>query len=1340
MNKSALRNFAVNARRELIKRISGRANLLGVYENKPVQQIQAETDNGFVVNGMTFNYKKQMRDDFIKRVKEVGYQDTIEEIAYTWFNRIVALRFMEINGYLKNGKNGEVIYIIGSTIAGKSEPDAVTYANKLSYMDKEIVYKFQDENKTNELYRYILTSQCNELNKVMPLMFEKIDNYVELLLPDHLLDNDSVIVHLVNDIDARDFNITIKDENGENASQVEIIGWLYQFYISEKKDEVFASKDKIDKGTLPAVTQLFTPDWIVRYMVENSLGKMWVDGHKSSNLKQLMKYYVEEAEQTEEVKKKLDEINKEYARKNVKEITFIDPCCGSGHILVYAFEIFFKMYQESGYIASEIPALILKNNLFGIDVDKRAAQLTSFALTMKALSYDKDFLKKQVYPNVIDIKESNLIDMQELKDFISLANLNIQDEELVLDLIEKFKDAELYGSLIKDFKYTPEQYDIVLKEVQNVDDNQFQISNILAVQNIKPILTNLLRQAIYLSSKYDVMATNPPYMPTSNNDKLKEFAKSFYPDSKTDLFAMFMEVPLLKQNGFLAMINMHSWMFISSYEKLREKLINKKDIISMLHLGTRAFEDIGGEVVQTTAFVLRTKTGLKGNFYRLISFNSQTGKEKAFLENKHKFLTDVDNFLKIPGSPIAYWANENIIKSFEKGILLKNIAQPRQGLATGDNNKFIRLFYEIDFNKTKFNANDCEEARNSKKKWFPYNKGGSFRKWYGNNDYVVNWENDGNEIKHFKDSVGNLRSRPQNTNYYFKKSITWSLISTNSIAFRMKPLGHIFDVAGMSLFVEDNLFNYVLGLNNSKIIDTIINILAPTINYQVGNIANIPVIIDEIKADVIKEIVNSSINLSKLDWDEYETSWDFKKNPLLAVRENLRQIEINHQDALKKTMLTIKEILAKYKIQYVDDFSGKTFGEYLENEKEDILLYIKDQNKIYLKIEDPELLENITKEITKNLEKIYYFVKDLGSMSINSNFINTKELKIIIGYSLQEFYSQYKNEVNARFEQLKKNEEELNRIFIDIYGLQDELTPDVADKDITVARIYDKKEDIPENMKGNIYVRTKQDVVKDLLSYIVGCAFGRYSPYKDGLIFAGGDFYWENYFNMLNNPNVSTIKNIKTVTNSFLPTDDNCIVNTDNDYVEFSLVDRVIEFISVIYGQATLEENLRFIANALDEKSNDTPRNVIRKYLANDFFKDHCKKYQNRPIYWQFDSGKNGGFRALMYLHRYDQNTIPTARLSYLHDIQWKYEHEKDRLEQFIEKSNLTAEKAKAKKELDLINKQILECKAYDEILNHASNMNIQIDLDDGVKVNYQKFQKLDGDKEKNIFSTYLKF
>lgn len=1231
MNKSALRNFAVWARRDLIKRISDRANLLGVYEDKPTKQIQAETSNGFIVNGVTFNYKKEMREAFIKRIQQIGYRDTIEEIAYTWFNRIVALRFMEVNGYLKNG-NGDKIYVIGSTFAGKTEPDAITYADKLSFVDKFKVYDYQDANDTNGLYRYILTSLCNNLNEVMPLMFEKIDNYVELLLPDHLLDKGAIIDHLVNDISARDFNITVKDEDGENASQVEIIGWLYQFYISEKKDEVFASKDQINKGTLPAVTQLFTPDWIVKYMTENSLGKMWVDGHKSSNLKQGMKYFVEEAEQTDDVKVKLEEINKEYASKKVTEITFIDPCCGSGHILVYAFDLFFKMYQESGFVASEIPTLILKNNLFGIDVDKRAAQLTSFALTMKALSYDKNFLSKKIYPNVIDIKESNEIDQLELKDFIRVAKLDNKDEEVLLDLVEKFKDAELYGSLIKDFNYSTEQYDILLKVIEQIEDVQFNLIDALAIHNVKPIIIDLVKQAIILSSKYDVVATNPPYMPTSSNDKLKEFAFNFYPNSKTDLFAMFMETELVNYTGFLAMINMNAWMFLSSYDKLRDKIIKIKDILSMLHLGPRAFEEIGGEVVQTTAFVLRNKISLNGKFYRLVGYKNPAEKERQFLlQRNNYFIKNVGEFDVIPGKPIVYWIAEKFIKLFNNDNVGK-YCKTLRGYATASGDSYVRDWIEVKYNDIAFNINSNEEAYLSQKRWFLYNKGGQYRKWFGNNYKIVDYYKNGNNYKTIKGfCFSNQRD-------YFRESITWSKISSGHSSFRYNKNSYIFGDAGPALQTNYNL-KYFMALLNSNISNKIQSFINPTLNTTNETLDSIPVVLDNKKDVIINKIVDENIYLSKNDWDLDETSWDFKKNPLLP--------------------------------------NVKVFD-----------------------------LESGVEE-----------------------------------YHLEATYDNYKEYVNNRFNQLKSNEEELNKIFIDIYGLQDELTPDVADKDITVARIYDSKDEIPEDMKGNIYVKTKQDVIKDLISYIVGCAFGRYSPYKDGLIFAGGKFDYDKYLYITNSLEQPLTHNgLQNYAKSFMPSEENCIMITDNDYGTNNLVDYVVSFVRKVYTSECLEENLRFIANALNEKSTDTPRNVIREYLANDFFKDHCKKYQNRPIYWQFDSGKNGGFRALMYLHRYDENTIPTARLSYLHDIQWKYEQEKDRLEKLIENTSITSEKAKARKELDLIDKQILECKEYDEVLNHAANMRISIDLDDGVKVNYQKFQKLDGDKDKNILSTYLKF
>ena len=1203
MNKSALRNFAVWARRDLIKRISDRANLLGVYEDKPTKEIQATTEKGFVVNGVTFNYKKDIRDAFVKRVQELGYQDAIEEIAYTWFNRIIALRFMEVNGYLTNGKNGEKIYVIGSTVDGKNEPDALTNADKLSFVDKFTVYDYQDANDNNGLYRYILTKQCNDLNKAMPLMFEEIEDYAELLLPDHLLDKGAIIDHLVNDISAKDFNITIKDDDGENASQVEIVGWLYQFYISEKKDEVFASKDQINKGTLPAVTQLFTPDWVVKYMTDNSLGKMWIDGHKNSKLKQSLKYFVEEAEQSDDVKEKLAEINKQYAEKRVTDITFIDPCCGSGHILVYAFDLFYKMYLESGYLSNEIPSLILKNNLVGIDVDKRAVQLTSFALTMKALSYDKDFLTKQVYPNVIDMKESNSLNQNEVKEFISLSRLSNEDEEVVEEVVEKFRDAELYGSLIKDFRYSPERYDVVLKYIQNnVDpDAIFNLVDRVAIINTKPLICDLLYQAVILSSKYNVVATNPPYMPTTNNEKLGEFAKLYYPDSKTDLFAMFMENNLVMKDGFLAMINMNSWMFLQSYEGLRNKLINK-NLVSMLHLGTRAFEEIGGDVVQTTTFVLRDVVGLmdyKGCYVNLTAYKSQQEKEKAFLKrsNENEWFYKKNSFLNhIPGKLFSYWITDNVINAFKENKFILDYAEPKQGIATADNERFLRMWFEV--SNLKF------YPFNNNAKWFPYNKGGEFRKWYGNRDYVINWENQGRELKNSKKAV--LR----NQQFYFKPFIGWTKVAGGKTGFRVFDSSFLFDSGGGALFVKDNEnYKYLLGFLNSCVTKMFLKIISPTINFGEGHISKIPVLSLNFKKEQVVDLVSKCLDISKKDWDNNEISWDFKKSPLI-------------QD-----YVSIESCLGNYS-------------------------YHNDENK-----------------------------------------------KAIKDYEL-----------------------ELNKIFMDLYNLSTETYPVVPDNEITLCK------------------NSKKEAIKDLISYIVGCAFGRYSPYMEGLQFAGGIFEWETFYIDILRSTETEIGDVEKVYNLVKPVEDNCITITDNDYGTNKMVDYLVNFVKSIYGKENLDENLRFIANALNEKSTDTPRNVIREYLANDFFKDHCKKYQNRPIYWQFDSGKNGGFRALMYLLRYDENTIPTARLSYLHDIQWKYEQEKDRLEKLIENTSITSEKAKARKELDLIDKQILECKEYDEVLNHAANMRISIDLDDGVKVNYQKFQKLDGDKDKNILSTYLKF
>lgn len=894
MNKSTLRNFAVWARRDLIKRISDRANLLGVYEDKPTKSIQAETEKGFVVNGVTFNYKKEIREAFIKKVGELGYQDAIEEIAYTWFNRIVALRFMEVNGYLVNGKNGEKIYVIGSTIAGKNEPDALTNADKLSFVDKFTVYDYQDANDNNGLYRYILTKQCNDLNKSMPLMFEKIEDYAELLLPDHLLDKGAIIDHLVNDISAKDFNITIKDDDGENSSQVEIVGWLYQFYISEKKEDVFAglkNNTKITKGTLPAATQIFTPDWIVRYMTDNTLGKMWIES-RNSNIKKELKYYIEPAEQTAEVQAKLDEINKQYAEKNVTDITFIDPCCGSGHILVYAFDLLYKMYLESGYIAKDIPAQILKNNLIGIDVDKRAVQLSSFALTMKALQYDKNFLSKGVYPNVIDMKESNSLSQSEINDFFEVTNISNEDREVVEEVIFKFKDAELYGSLIKDFKYSPEKYDIVLKWLENSVDaeSKFNFLERLAIDNVKPLLCDLLKEAYILSSKYDIVVTNPPYAGNSKlPDSVGKYLSTYYPNTKSDLFSAFIErnMEYSNINGNVGIMCPYVWMFIQSYEKLRQEVITEKSLTSLVQLEYGGFAEA---VVPICTFTFRnTKTNETGEFIRLEQFKGpdlQGPKTLEAIKNKecdYRYTTSSEKFSLIPGSPIAYWISDKIKNSFEVGDRLKNVGDTRQGMATSDNNRFLRLWQEIDYSKVFLSATTAEEAKISGKKWFPYNKGGAYRKWFGNADYLINYENDGKEVKDNAQKLyGSVTRTIKSISEYFKPCISWSKISSGSIAFRYYPQGYIFDVAGCCIFFKDIAkFNYYFGFLNNNITLEILKAISPTLNYEAGHIASLPVIYNESKNEEISKIVDCNIKTSRADWDQYETSWDFKKNPLV---------------------------------------------------------------------------------------------------------------------------------------------------------------------------------------------------------------------------------------------------------------------------------------------------------------------------------------------------------------------------------------------------------------------------------------------------------------------------
>ena len=856
MNKNAIQKFAIWARNELIAQVSQRAYQYGIDEFG-FGDAPADTLNGRLLTAE----EKSQRQELIKQIKEKGYQQVMEEVAYTWLNRFIALRFMEVNNYLPSHIR------VFSDASGAFKPEILNDVLHLDLpgLDSGKVAEYIESNDTEALYRYLLLTQCNALNSALPVMFERMGGYTEMLLPNNILRQDSVLGHMVSDI---------PEEDWQDA--VQIIGWLYQYYNTELKDDTFAQLKKnvkITKERIPAATQLFTPDWIVRYMVENSLGRLWLEGHPNAELRGGWNYYLDEANQEPEVEAQLAKLREEYKTLKPEEIKVIDPCMGSGHILVYAFDVLMQIYTSAGWDQREAAQSILKNNLFGLDIDDRAAQLAYFAVMMKARQYDRRLLTRGIQPNVYSIRESNGIQAMTIEYF------HKNDPKLKSDIeriVTEMRDAKEYGSILNitpvDFTGLYARFD----EIHN-DINMMQMS---ALDELLP----LVKCAEVLAQKYDVVVTNPPYMAVSNaGAKVNDYVKKNFPDSKADLFAVFIERcgQMAKKNGYQAMITQHAWMFLSSFEKLRTKLL-AVDIVNMAHLGARAFEEIGGEVVQTTSFVIRKShiADYKGEYCRLIEPTSQQEKEDMFLSGENRYAADQSNFSQIPGSPVAYWASQNILNAFGNKTL-GMIANPKVGLQTGENNRFTRLWYEILFDNFKVDAHSGIDALNSKKKWFPYNKGGDFRKWYGNNDYVVNWENDGWEIKHFTDDKGKLRSRPQNTDTYFRESITWSKISSGTIAFRYKPTGHIYDVAGTSVFADTTMLLYLAGFCNSCVAMKFAQMLSPTINYEVGHISSFPIEFSDDAANTVTEVVNRCISISKDDWDADETSWDFKRNPLV---------------------------------------------------------------------------------------------------------------------------------------------------------------------------------------------------------------------------------------------------------------------------------------------------------------------------------------------------------------------------------------------------------------------------------------------------------------------------
>jgi len=1154
LNKSALRNFATNARRELIERVELQARKIGITKDK-IEEASVESSDAFYINGKQLSdIERKQRNKLIARIDEIGFERVIEETAYTWFNRFVALRFMEVNDYLPTR-----VRVLSSEKGYSTEPDMMKEALSLDLdIDKQYVYDLKMENNTDELFKYLIKLHCNDLNRYLPFMFETIEDYTAILFPEGLLGADS-FVRVITDKEV------IPEDNWE---KIEIIGWIYQFYIEEEKDRVFKAKKKYKPEEIPFVTQLFTPDWIVQYMVQNSLGRYWMEAHpEHKDLTSKWQFYIEH--QQEDFDEKIAPyINKEL---NVEEIKCFDPAMGSGHILVYMFDVLFEIYSKCGYMERDIPRLIIENNLYGLDIDDRAYQLACFSVVMKALEYNKRFLRSierdGLQLKLVSIQETNNLSIEDIQ-YLAGENEG-KTFDKVFEFIKQFKHAKTIGSLLKvdssEINTIKERLnEVESKPVENWLDDQKR-------EKIIHLIPELIRQVEIMEQQYEITVTNPPYMNPNNNKELSDYVKKNYPDSKSDLFAAFMEIEQnLKKNGFYAMINQHSWMFLSSYEKLRMKIIENKFIDTMLHLGPRTFEEIGGEVVQSTAYIMRNSNvkDINGTYFRLVDERTAADKrlntiaaiKEPTVSIRYKFYQE--NFNKIPGNPIAYWISKNIINAYVKGDNLGLKSTISEGIKTGNNKKFLKYWFEIDENSFSFGKAKVGY------KWYPHHKGGEFRKWYGNMDWVINWKNNGEAIKNASNSG------LQGQNMYFKEVLSCSKV-TKSISIRFIPKNSLFDSGSPTLRSTKNMLYYA-GVINSHIGDYVINYINPTMNIQVGNLKAIPIILNESNASFIENMVKNNITISKDDWDSFETSWDFEKHPLLKFSANSIEISFKQWD----------------------------------------------------------------------------------------------------GFAEKQFY------------QLKENEEELNRIFIETYGLQDELTPDVDEKDVTV-----RKADLERD-------------IKSFISYAVGCTFGRYSLDEDGLIYAGGEFDPTQY---------------KT-----FPADDNNILPIlPGAYFEDDIVTRFIEFVKVTYGSETLEENLQFVADAIGRRKNETAREAIRRYFLNNFYKDHIQTYKKHPIYWLFTSGKEKAFNCLIYMHRYDKTTLSRIRTDYLHDVQTRYESMKQDLHSVIEGDGTAKEIRDARRDLRDVEKKIGELKKYDEKLHHMADMQIEIDLDDGVKVNYKKFEGL---------------
>ena len=1182
MDKTAIRNFAIEARKILMKSAIAEAGFYGISKDGVKAPIQKGKD--FEVYETLAGTEKRIFGDDIKRrenlanaVREFGFDQVIEETAYTWFNRIIAIRFMEVNNYLPTRVR------VLSSETGSSTPDIVTQADtvelNISVAELESIQQSKQDNKYDEAFRLLFIKQCNELNAILPGLFEKTNDYMELLLKISYT-GDGVIRMLVDTIPEDNFNV-------ETEGQVEIIGWMYQYYNTELKDDTFAKLKKnvkITKERIPAATQLFTPDWIVRYMVENSLGRIWIEHLRAVN--SLVdekakaeefgwKYYLPEAEQEENVAAQLVEIRQSYKDLSPQDITCIDPCMGSGHILVYMFDVLMDIYRSEGFSEREAVFDILEKNIRGLDIDRRAYQLSYFALMMKARGYNRVFFRGreniegkrvQAVPQVYAIEESNSVNRNQLKYFgEELSDIEKNDAINQMNgLLDQLIDAREYGSVLKVESYN---WSLLKRLTDNFGIPGQMDFEMIGLEKTQLRIKHLINEGILLNQKYNVVITNPPYMGANGmSNKLSTFVKNEYSDSKADLFAVFIEKcsSMVEKTGYLAMITQHAWMFLSSYENLRMKVQNM-NVVNMAHLGSRAFEEIGGEVVQTTSFVIGKKNVLKykGSYVRLTEFGSQVEKERGFLNGENVFYTSMDCFEKIPGNPIAYWVTKKILSAFINAPSLADLCAPKVGLQSGNSEKYYKLWPEVNFKSISFEGDKSF-------KWYPCIKGGEAKKWYGNNVSVIDWENDGRGIRNETSAV------VRNPGYYFKSGLTWTKI-TSTFAVRYFPSNMILSDSSVYVFPEEK--EYILGLLNSKVTPTIVGMLNPTLNFVATTIGAIPVIVSN--NSKIKELVNECIDIAKDDWDSSELSWDYKVHPLLTFETN----------------------------------------------------------------------------------------------------------------SIRDAWRKWDELTQKRFKKVKENEEELNKIFIEIYGLENELEPYVSDDEISIS-LADKSRDI-----------------RSLLSYAVGCMFGRYSLDSSGISYAGGEW------------NASQYK-------KYIPDIDGIIPITDEEYFKDDIVGLLSDWLIAVFGEKNLDDNLLFIAENLGTRGNSS-KDRIRNYFINDFYKDHCNMYSfsgsgKRPIFWMFDSGKNNGFKCLIYMHRYTKELVGIIKSDYLVKAQSAIENALKNVEYVLGSQTGAVDKARATKDRDRYIKQLSEIKQYYPALSHIALQNIELDFDEGVKNNYLKFQNVD--------------